>query len=206
MEPENNEIKQSLLLSILSRIVEWGNNWLTLSHWLIRGNRHIFIKLEILMLVIVVFCVTLLCVIDRLPYTVALVLSIILIQRVLEFLIVYSRNFILRRGRIFSDFTDEETRGQWLLIMFSLNVIQIITIFAIWYHLISEVNPAAFSLSLDALNSLYFSITTFFTIGYGDIVPLAVLPKALIMVQNALTFYTIVIVVNGVVTIHFKRQ
>ncbi|MBU1683515.1 potassium channel family protein [Patescibacteria group bacterium] len=158
-----------------------------------------------MMLVLTAICIALLITIHQLPYWLAFVIAILLIQRVLEFVIVYSRNFILNRGRIFSEFHDMEKRGQWLILMFSLNIIQIILIFAIWYRLISFLDPSAFSSSLNILDSFYFSIVTFLTVGYGDITPLTALPKVLVITQAILTFYTIVIVINGLISIHFRR-
>jgi len=157
------------------------------------------------MIITTIICIGLLITIHQLPYIAALIISILLIQRLIEFLIVYSRNFILNRGRIFSEFHDIQKRGQWLILMFSLNIIQIILIFAIWYRLISFLDPNAFSITLNILDSFYFSVVTFLTVGYGDIAPLAALPKVLVIIQNILTFYTLVIVINGLVTIHFKR-
>ncbi|MBU0577304.1 potassium channel family protein [Patescibacteria group bacterium] len=197
--------KKSLIISIFSWLVDFGNKWLTLSHWIFRSGKNIFLKLEIMMLVLTAICIALLITIHQLPYWLAFVIAILLIQRVLEFVIVYSRNFILNRGRIFSEFHDMEKRGQWLILMFSLNIIQIILIFAIWYRLISFLDPSAFSSSLNILDSFYFSIVTFLTVGYGDITPLTALPKVLVITQAILTFYTIVIVINGLISIHFRR-
>jgi len=46
---------------------------------------------------------------------------------------------------------------------------------------------------------------TFITVGYGDIIPLSALAKSIVMLQVALTFYTLVIVVNGLISIHFRE-
>jgi hypothetical protein len=90
--------------------------------------------------------------------------------------------------------------------MFSLNVFQLLLIFAVWYQMISLVNPNAFSHPLHILDSLYFSFVTFVTVGYGDIFPISILAKIVTMGQMILTFYTLVIVVNGLISLHFNKH
>jgi len=198
--------KRGVIVDYFSRLVDFGNKWFTLSSWIFSSGEHIFRKLEKMMLFITLLCVVLLLTIDQFPYWAAFVICLILIQRVIEFLIVYSRNFIFNRGRIFSDFRDPRRRGQWLILMFSFNIIQIVFIFAIWYRTISFWAPASFSRALDILDSLYFSVVTFLTVGYGDIIPKSDLAKGLVILQLILTFYTIVIVINGVISIHFRGR
>jgi len=203
---EYNKPKRGVIVDYFSKMVEFGNEWFTLSHWIFRSGKHIFRKLEMMMLIVTLFCIVLLLTIHQFPYLAAFIICIFLIQRVIEFLVVYSRNFIFNRGRIFSEFSDPKRRGQWLILMFSFNIIQIILIFAIWYRMISFWAPASFSRSLDILDSLYFSVVTLLTVGYGDIIPVSDLAKGLVVLQLILTFYTIVIVINGVISIHFRRQ
>ncbi len=211
MEPALNpsqrkDIRQSWLLTAFTETVEWGNRWLTISGWLFRKSHNIFVKLEIMIFLMTLFTFSLLFWIDRLPDWAGLTISIVLIQRVIEFFIVYSRNFMLNRGRIYSEFVDPSTRGQWLLLMFSFNILQLIFVFSTWYYYISLKNPAAFSAPLSRLDSLYYSIVTFSTIGYGEIVPLAVLPKILVITQAVLFFFIIVVVINGLISLHFSRR
>ena len=158
------------------------------------------------MIVITSLCVLLLFIIDLLPYYLGLIISILLFQRILEFLIVYSRNFVLHKGRIFSDFKDDIKRGQWLILMFVISVVQINLVFAIWYRFLTTSISDAFSNSLTVLDSLYFSIITFMTIGYGDIVPTQPITKLLVLLQTILTFYTIFIVINGLIYSHFRGK
>lgn len=189
-----------------SRFVKWGNNWLTLSHWFFKESRYIFRKIEIMMLIITTLTIGLLFSVHILPHWMGLTVCIVLVQRIVEFVIVYARNFIHNKGRIFTHFENPTRRGEWLLIMFTFNVIQIVFIFALWYRFISLNNPDAFSTSLSVLDSLYFSAITFLTIGFGDIVPLATMPKLLVLFQGMLTFYILVVVINGLISIHFGRK
>jgi len=197
--------QKSIIVSFFSRIIEFGNDWLTLSQIFFRSSRNVFRNLEIMMLAITVICVGILFYIHQFPYWVGLAVSILLIQRVIEFLVVYSRNFIFHRGRIFSHYEDPSERSQWLILMFILNIIQLILIFAIWYRFITFVDPSTFSQTLSVVDSLYFSIVTFLTVGYGDIIPLTGLAKGLVIFQGILTFYTLVIVINGLISIHFRK-
>ena len=202
----NNDPEHSFIVSLSSRFIEWGNKYLTLSQWFFKKSKNIFVDLEIMMVIVTTTCLILLCVIEYLPYWLSIVISILLFQRVLEFFIVYSRNFIFNRGRIFSAFSNSQNRGEWLITMFGFNVFQIIFIFALWYRVISKIDPTAFSHPLSVLNSIYFSFVTFVTVGYGDIYPVSSLAQIVVIFQVALTFFILVIVVNGLISIHFNKN
>lgn len=205
MEHEKGH-KHSIVTEIVSSFIEWGHKYLTLSHWLFKGDQKIFVKVEVMMLMMTLFCGVLLFTAHLVPAKIAVILGLILIQRIVEFVIVYSRNFIFNRGRVFSHFKNEAQRGEWLLLMFGLNVAQLVLIFSYWYRLVSIQNPGAFSHQLTILESLYLSVITFLTIGYGDIVPISDLARLIVMVQGGLTFFTIVIVINGLISLHFIKK
>lgn len=205
-KPIEHPSRSSYITYLFHGFVKWGNNWLTLSHWLFKEGHNIFKKIEIMMTVITLFCVGLLFSIHMLPYWLGLTLCIVLFQRIVEFIIVYARNFIYNKGRIFTHFENPTRRSEWLIIMFTLNIIQIVVIFAVWYRFISLADPAAFGQAMGVLDSVYFSAVTFLTIGFGDITPQSDITKLLVLFQGGITFYTIVIVVNGLISIHFVKK
>lgn len=196
----------SFLVKAFAGIIEFGNRYFTLGGAIFRKDKkNIFFKIEVMMIVMILLCGAILFYIDRFPFWLGVAVCILLAQRLAEYLIVYSRNFVLIRGRIFTH-ADTRERGQWLIIMFFMNLLQVIIIFAIWYRFLSLNFSGAFSKNLDVLNSIYFSTVTFFTIGYGDIVPLLPLAKILAVAQGITAFYTFVIVVNGLISIHQSDQ
>jgi hypothetical protein len=89
--------------------------------------------------------------------------------------------------------------------MFSISITQVVFVFSVWYRFISYFVPGSFSSKLSAFDSLYYSIVTFTTIGYGDIAPLSDLTKGLSVAQSFLIFFTLFIVINGLISIHFVR-
>lgn len=204
MEPEKVHY-HSFIVRVFSGLVEWGNEWLTLSHWFFKQGEFIFVRIEAMMLLLTGFSMTIPFWVDRVPSILYPLLYALFVQRILEFVIVYSRNFILKRGRIFShsQFQSEHHRGTWLLLMFSLSVLQTVMVFASWTRLLSFQDPNAFTRPLDGLDSIYFSAVTFLTIGYGDIAPLRVASKLLMLAEGALTFFVLVVVINGLTSTHF---
>jgi len=57
--------------------------------------------------------------------------------------------------------------------------------FAAAYYALSRTIPGSFSVPLSRLDALYFMMTTFSTVGYGDIVPKTQSARALVMSQMA---------------------
>jgi hypothetical protein len=197
--------EQSILINVFSRAVEFGNKWLTLSSYIFKDDDNVFHKLEGMMFVATIICIELWLWVDNLPIVIAFIIAILLVQRVIEFVIVYCRNFIFNRGRIFTHFHNPKKRGEWLITMFAMNITQMIFVFAYWFQLISIVYPDSFTRPIGALDSLYFSLTNFVTTG-GNVYPVSDLAKIVTMLQGALTFFTLVIVINGLISIHFKEN
>lgn len=198
--------QRSIVVTSTSNLITFLSHHLTLSKWLIRDEKDIFYKVEIILLAMTFLSGVLLFTIHLLPVWLAVLICFLLSQRLLEFTVVYARNFIFNQGRIFTVFEDEQHRGEWLVMMFILNVVQLVFIFAVWYRYLSFLKPESFSAPMGILNSFYFSVVTLLTVGYGDIIPISNLAKALVIIQSALTFYIFVVVVNGLISIHFTSS
>lgn len=187
----------SWLIEAFIRLIEFGNRWGTVGGFLFRSQEHIFRRIEIIVISLTLITTAVLFSIHLFPLAIGAIISVVLFQRIFEYGIVYSRNFILQRGRVFSHFPRPETLNQWIILMFLINLFQVLLVFAVWYRFLSIVNPVSFSQPLSALDSFYFSVVTFFTIGFGDIVPLTRFAKLLVIFEGLLAFYTVVIVING---------
>ncbi|MBN2307110.1 two pore domain potassium channel family protein [Candidatus Peregrinibacteria bacterium] len=197
---------RSLLISNYRSFIDFANKHFTLPKYIIRNDKDIFYQIEKMMLTILVLSIVVLCTLHLMPEWLAVALAILLVQRVFEYVVVYSRNFIFHRGRIFTDFKDPAQQGEWLIMTVSLNLLQLIITFSVWYRLLGLLEPASFIGDMSIINSVYFSVVTFLTVGFGDIVPVSSLAKILVLFQTALTFYTLVIVVNGLISIHFRNR
>ncbi len=193
----------TFLTKFFAGAVEFGNRHFTVSGLLFRDDKKVFAKIEMLLLLLTVLSVSVLFQIENFSFWPGLALCLIFSQRVFEYLIVYSRNFILSRGRVFTDFPDKKSRGEWIVIMFLLNLLQVILVFALWYRFLSLHIPSAFSQTIGVLDGFYLSVITFFTLGFGDIVPTAPVTKLIVSFQSFLSFYTLLIVMNGLIAHHF---
>jgi hypothetical protein len=58
-----------------------------------------------------------------------------------------------------------------------------LVVFAATHYLLGMNDPGAFSEQLSRLDALYFSVTVFATVGFGDIVPVSSVARALATVQ-----------------------
>jgi hypothetical protein len=58
-------------------------------------------------------------------------------------------------------------------------------LFATAYHLLERAEPNSFTEPLSRTDSLYFTLTTFATVGYGDITALSQAARIIVMVQMA---------------------
>lgn len=91
-----------------------------------------------------------------------------------------------------------------LLLLLSIVIFIIIISFSIDYLCISEIYSDAFSgfnynqpMVYHFFDLLYFSIVTFTTVGYGDIVPIAITAKLLTILEMISAFVTIVFIISN---------
>ena len=59
----------------------------------------------------------------------------------------------------------------------------ILLLFSVTHYLLEQSVPASYSEPLTRLDALYFSVTTFATVGYGDITPVSPLARIVTMLQ-----------------------
>jgi hypothetical protein len=71
---------------------------------------------------------------------------------------------------------------RWLESVIVLGVL-FVSVFARSYRILSVDDPTAFSQELNPLDSYYYAVTVFSTVGFGDIVPKLNMAKLLTMVQ-----------------------
>ena len=65
----------------------------------------------------------------------------------------------------------------------TLSVPLFLIVFSVTYFLMGRENPSAWSEPLNRLDALYFTITTFATVGYGDITAASQTARAVVTVQ-----------------------
>jgi voltage-gated potassium channel len=85
----------------------------------------------------------------------------------------------------------------------------LIVLFAATYCTVATQQPDAFSEPLDRMDGLYFTVTVFATVGFGDITPVTQLARILVtlqMVAGLLTVGVIAKVVLGAVKVAETRQ
>jgi voltage-gated potassium channel len=63
------------------------------------------------------------------------------------------------------------------------SVVAFLLLFALLYLSLSTTDPLSFSEPLDRADALYFTSSTFATVGFGDIVPLTQLARSLVAIQ-----------------------
>ena len=93
----------------------------------------------------------------------------------------------------------------------SVSVTLILLSFAIDYWCLFLVEPTSFlglpaeqGTGLQFFNLLYFSVCTFVTVGYGDIAPQTLAAKYLTVLEMALSFFSIILVISNFS--HFKDK
>lgn len=81
--------------------------------------------------------------------------------------------------------------------------------FAAGYYLTSQGDPTMFSQPLDRIGALYFTITVFSTVGFGDITPVGDLPRLLVSLQmllNLVVFGLVAKLIFGAVEMNLRRR
>jgi len=74
------------------------------------------------------------------------------------------------------------------------------------YYAMSVANPTSFSRQLSILDSIYFSVITIATVGYGDIAPVAGHAKILTIFEVLLGLLYILFIVGIFLSVFFKHQ
>ena len=82
----------------------------------------------------------------------------------------------------------------------ALTVPLFLLIFAAVYELLSGSDPHAFSEPLSRTDSLYFVVTVFATVGFGDITAVSQLARVLVTIQMVSDLLVLGVVVRAVVT------
>jgi voltage-gated potassium channel len=75
----------------------------------------------------------------------------------------------------------------------------LLVLFAATYCAIASQEPNAFNESITRTDGLYFTLTTFATVGYGDIVPKSELARIVVMIQMLVGLITVGVVAKVVV-------
>ena len=84
---------------------------------------------------------------------------------------------------------------RWIESVIVLGVL-FVSVFARSYRILSVVDPAMFSQELNPLDSYYYAVTVFSTVGFGDIAPTAVSSRSVTMVQMALDIAFIAVLIR----------
>jgi hypothetical protein len=71
-----------------------------------------------------------------------------------------------------------------------------LVLFAWIYLTMSKADPGYFNVALDRTEALYFTVTIFSTVGFGDIVPKADIARTVVMVQMMADLAVIAVVVR----------
>ncbi|MFX0200082.1 MAG: potassium channel family protein [Candidatus Hodarchaeota archaeon] len=78
--------------------------------------------------------------------------------------------------------------------------------FAVIYYSLDRIIPEAFQSNLTVLDSIYFSLMTFTTVGYGDISPMSFSAKLVSVIEICFSFVFVIIFLSVFIQIWLKRQ
>lgn len=80
-------------------------------------------------------------------------------------------------------------------------------VFAITYDIMGADSPAAFNVGLTRLDSLYFTVTVFGTVGFGDITAVSQTARAVVTVQMLFDFVFLGVAVRAITSaVQLSRQ
>jgi voltage-gated potassium channel len=91
----------------------------------------------------------------------------------------------------------------------SVGLPMLLVVFAATYWVVAAQQPGAFTESLNRTDGLYFTITVFSTVGFGDISPVSELARVLVSVQMIVGLVTVGLIaklVVGAVQVAVKRR
>jgi voltage-gated potassium channel len=75
-----------------------------------------------------------------------------------------------------------------------VSLVSFLCLFALLHLSLATTDPSAFTEPLGRIDALYFTVTTFATVGFGDIVPVTRLARTLVMVQMLLSLGLLVMI------------
>ncbi|MBD80968.1 MAG: hypothetical protein CL840_18770 [Crocinitomicaceae bacterium] len=102
---------------------------------------------------------------------------------------------------------------QSVFLSFFVLIFVTIASFALDYHCLQGVQPFSISgIQIEQSSYLqqlfdffYFSFITFSTIGYGDIVPISIYAKLLVMAETFMSFFIVVFAFSNISKMHLKN-
>ena len=100
-----------------------------------------------------------------------------------------------------------------VLTLFGVLILLIVLSFSFHYHALYATNVDSFKTTLTGNTSLigqffeflYFSLITFSSVGFGDIVPISVVGKIIVMLEVLLSFFVLVFGIANINRIHVDK-